>query len=421
MVFPRIFRSSNPTLYTSMRTSWQQKVFMILIFLYVLLTSQTWWTNHMKPQAIAVVMNLVLGLSVLTVGKSIRITSRIAYPLFALMCLSLWYTFIRTPGYGGYIFLTLFPALYLYAMRRDMQNETLRFCTKWFAIFVIISLFIYVVTFFISLPPLGIVKFRSNNTYPPFLNYFFYLRPMHLPFIRFQGFFWEPGHLAISSIFFMAANKFEFKGNKYMWFLLAGLVASLSLAGYVLFGITWLLLRSKGLKKLIVTAGAALVLIIGAQTYNGGDNILNNLIISRLAFDEKKGIEGNNRTNDRTDKIYNQVVTSQYILTGHPDAVQLDVFGAGYKKYIVDFGLVAALLFFWFYWSLCVPGCNRKYAIRMWVLVVITWCDCEYLEWFSWLLPYILGIASTAPQNFHLPATLTPALPSPNSNSRTNS
>lgn len=55
---------------------------------------------------------------------------------------------------------------------------------------------------------------------------------------------------------------------------------------------------------------------MGGISYNGGRNVLNEKILSRLQYDEDKGISGNNRTSHLADAYFEQYTNNGQILFG---------------------------------------------------------------------------------------------------------
>lgn len=360
----------------------------------MLLTSATWYTIHLPSTPVVGVMNFLIFIAFVLFVPKIKFTASAVKIVLSLLLIGVWFTIIKGIVFGVYVLVKLLPALYLFLLPLYLKVKLLNFCTKWFSIFLIFSIILYLITqFVILLPPIfGIFKVGEDNFYPPFFNYFFYIRPSYgEQAFRFNGFFLEPGHLAISTIFFLVANKLDFKKTKYMWILLISLILSWSLAGYILLGLSWFMFKTNGIKNIIIAACMGIILMFGAQIWNGGDNMLNNLIFSRLEITDDGEIAGNNRTTERTDNIFEDTLSSGQIITGKSNADDLKITGAGYKKYLIQYGLISAFLMFALYWNLRNPKCNTHYGLCFFILIFLTWCDCEYIVWFTWILPFTLG------------------------------
>lgn len=375
------------------------RLFEIVIFAFVLFSSTTWFTIVFPTTPVVGLLNIMMVVCLFPMIRTLKLTRNFNIAMGSLIIIGLWFTIIRGIVFGIYIFFCFLPAIHLFLLPVKYKKALLNFCTKWYAVFLLLSILLYFITDFIPFPsPLPMVDVGRNNFYPPFINYFFYIKPTINPYdvSRFNAFFLEPGHLSLSTTFFIVANKLDFKNNRYLWIMLFAIIISLSLAGYVLLAISWVLFKSNGFKGVLITIIIFSGLYMGGQIWNEGDNHLNNKIFARLEYNDEKGIEGNNRTDDRTDWIFDNLISSGKILTGLPDAENKYVFGAGFKKYFIQFGLIAAILVFVYYWNLISPGCDKKYAIKFFLLIILAFCDCEYPTWFTWLLPYVLGIGVTA-------------------------
>ena len=97
---------------------------------------------------------------------------------------------------------------------------------------------------------------------------------------RFHSIFLEPGHLGCIIAFFVMANQYNFK-NRYVLIMSIVLLFTLSLAGYVLFYIGFLVYfinksKDTGKFRRIVAVGVVFIGIwLFGTYYNGGDNYVN--------------------------------------------------------------------------------------------------------------------------------------------------
>jgi len=117
-----------------------------------------------------------------------------------------------------------------------------------------------------------------------FTNYYFFLirdwgQVMLIP--RFQAFFLEPGHMGTAIVLLLATQVGQMK-KWYNIILLIALLFSFSLAAYVLLVIVMLLhlwMKRKRIIAKILFVSVLIAIILGsASVYNGGDNMLNQLI-----------------------------------------------------------------------------------------------------------------------------------------------
>lgn len=370
-------------------------IFKITCLIYLILSSYAWLNFKLPTTPMVGVVNVIMLGCLVVMGYKIHVNSRLINLFIFLFTIFISFAISRGMIFGVFSALRFLPAIYLFILPEDQKKKLLKFVSVWFAIFVGLGLILYFALMFVKirpfLPPVGFEP--GLETYRVMQNYIFYLKPALDPgeFIRFQAFFIEPGHLALVSIMILAANNFEFHKRWYMWVILSGILVSLSLAGYLLIVIGWVLLKIKDTRTIIATSIIGMIVIIGLQSWGGGDNIVNEKIFSRLETDKHRGIEGNNRTNSRTDILYDLAVSNGDVFFGVPSADKKKVEGAGYKKFFIQFGLVPAIFIFFFYWNLAQPNTRKRYHIGFFILIFLAFMDCEYPHWFSWLLGYTIG------------------------------
>ena len=373
-------------------------LFEIITLIFLLYTSYAWFGVVGAGAVVPFATNIFLGVGLILLGAKLEFTPRTFVQIFLLGCILIVMMICRDFRFAFNQLLMYLPAIYIFLLPGELKEKLLKFVTKWFAIAVAVSLLIYIALKFVRLPAVlpPIPGNKIADSYPYFYNYLFYLKPgvAGTGIVRFQGFFLEPGHLAINCVMFIAGNNYDFKNNRYIWVITAALLISLSLAGYVLFVLGWIMLKVKDITSIISTLVASIFVVFMLQFWNGGDNPLSNQIFARLELDTHKGIKGNNRVNSRTNNMFNITVNSEQIFFGMENAYAKKPFGAGYKKFIVLYGIVPIFVIFAFYASLTSPHCRRRYAMGFYILLFLTFLDCEYTFWFSWMLCYICGTAS---------------------------
>jgi hypothetical protein len=137
-----------------------------------------------------------------------------------------------------------------------------------------------------------------------------------------------------------------------------------------------------------------------AQEYNGGDNAINLGLFDRLEQDSEKGIKGNNRISEKTDDEFKQFLSSDLFWFGldrakfKSDIEDETIAGAGYTIYLIQNGLVCALFFFLFYFSIAAKSVDKIKSFFFLFLIIITFLQAAYPESGSWLIPFILGISN---------------------------
>lgn len=365
--------------------------------LFYFFISSNVWVNFVIPKnLVTALISVMLVIIMSKSNRGIRFNRRELRLLFILSLMSIWGIFSVSFSYGILTFFTFFPAIILYSLSLSDKKETLNFITKWFGIIMTASIVIFILIQFVAIPPFSIFQLTDNTFYPPYKNYFVFIQSTDLLdniLYRFNGPFLEPGHLSVVSSLVLFANAYNFKENKWLWASLGCVLISMSLAGYVITILGLVLLKLRNLKSAI----AITVCLFGAylfvtQLWNGGNNIVYELIVARLEYDEEKGIAGNNRTTERTDDFYEDLVNDGRIWLGI-GSIEKDVYivGAGYKIYFIRFGIISALLVLCFYWNLIPKHYNKRYVYSFIIVLALTFMQRAYPGWFSWLLCFTLG------------------------------
>lgn len=364
-----------------------------IINLWWLLTSTFAWPMLSIPQMyLLIVANVGMLIALSFQPIKLNIDAKTGLVLLAIVGSTLWSTWLDGVESGMTRAMQYMPALYLMQLPYEYLKDLLKFTTKWYAILLIPGLIIYWVVLIIPLPSLGTFE---HEGYVPFINYGFFLQTTYDGFrtYRFNAFFLEPGHQAIASTFLMMANRFDFKKCKWLIVLLVAVIFSISLAGYLLAIIGFLLLKVNNLRKGLLALGLLAAVVAGGLLWSGGDNTLNEMIISRLEYDESSGIKGNNRFYNNTDFEYGRVVGTKYFWTsikGHRDTELIS--GAGYKIYILHYGMIGTILALIFYLSLIPSKPDYRFTISFFIVIVLCFLQRAYPFWYSWLFPYVVGM-----------------------------
>ena len=279
------------------------------------------------------------------------------------------------------------------------RKEILKFCGMGFAIILLISLVGFLLSWVISIPSFGYLYYE-NYVYE---NYLFFLKLASvLRSVRFTSVFLEPGHVGMICAFFLYAFNYEIK-KWYVLVYLASLLCTLSLAGYLLLIIGFVLYcvnnKDSGIFKWVFLC----ILLFGggyvvALSYNGGNNLVNSMIIERLEYDEELGVAGNNRADDATRSRFQSFIKSNDVWFGYPldqyerlrnsDAIH----GAGYMIYMFSSGIYGVTLVFLFYFIMARKSNNKKYMLFMLLLYAICFVQRAYPLWVAWLLPFICSM-----------------------------
>lgn len=229
--------------------------------------------------------------------------------------------------------------------------------------------------------------------------------------LRFQSIFLEPGYLGTLMAFLLYSIRYDFRRFKSGWILLVSLFLSLSMAGYVLGLLGFILFRwSQGfnIKKLMLLSVFLSLGVFFAQDYNSGRNIVNEKMLKRFELDNEKGIKGNNRVGDGANFYFERSIRDGSFLFGlgkkEIDRINggkgwedeadysTQIRGAGYKIFILYNGLFSALLYALAYYKIGVErNRNKRYVIGYLIVILATFLQAAYPDSYSWLIPFILG------------------------------
>jgi len=325
----------------------------------------------------------------------VRLTKRAVYVIILITILSIFSIYLFNLSVGLVTFLSYIPALFLFMLNRDYKEELLKYVTKWYSIILGISLVVFFLTFFINIPSIGVFLTGDDYLYDPYDNYVFFIKQRHShSFIyRFNGPFLEPGHQAMISGIMLFANKFRFKDNYYLWILFTSILISLSLAGYVILIIGLIFVYVQSIIKLFSICFVGLIFsVFVTNLWNDGDNPVNLLIFERLQYDDEKGIVGNNRFVQSTDDYFEKSIKNGTIILGERSMEpNKRIVGAGYKIFLLRYGVITTIMTAFLYLLLINPQANKRYAFSFFILMCIIFLQRAYPTWYSWLLPYALG------------------------------
>ena len=238
------------------------------------------------------------------------------------------------------------------------------------------------------------------GSYESFENYFLFITPsFSLDALRYQSVFLEPGHLGTLCAFFLFINNYNLK-KYYNIFFLTALVFSLSLAGYVLTVIGYffsLIINKRKLFAPLLVIGVVITALTFATTLFDEESDFNALIIERLKLDDDKGIAGNDRFSEETDKLFASSVSSGDIWfgMGTEEFFSKKLDGSGFKIYILHHGIIAYILIWLFYWIEATNSINRKKAICMCILLYLSFLKSTNPCTYFWFIIFYLYINET--------------------------
>lgn len=298
----------------------------------------------------------------------------------------------------------IIPVFFIVCIHSDFKEYILNRILKWYSYLIIPGIFLYIILFFVDLPSLGVLQYTNNisanSTYGICENYFFMLKPVEISasevLERFRGPFLEPGFLGMMSAWLLFGTGHDYKRRE-SWIVLLSLLLAMSLAGYILGLIGFLFSRyyQKRIdsRKLLLYTGALLCFIFISQNYNNGDNPVNKAILSRLEYDDEKGIVGNNRTTLVVDAMFLEMFSDAETFWFGYDrnlfkADDNELTGNGFTLFVVKNGFMGLFFACSFYLIITFRAKNKKFSFLMLLFFCICFWQRVYVEWFAWLICY---------------------------------
>ena len=303
------------------------------------------------------------------------------------------------------LFTSIFPAFIIIMLNDEDRICCFKYIFKWFAILMIPSIIAWLIYLSVGLPSIGRIWYKREGVQPLWYllhnNHIFLITYALKETTRFCGYFLEPGHLGMMGAFLLFADGFNFK-KRTSWIILLSVFLSFSLTGYVLSFLGYLFVkyerRQIRLKFIIFFGILIIAFYLFSTLYNGGDNYLNEKIISRLEPDEEKGIEGNNRVFGQIDLYFATMFNDWHlILFGYSEETirflaQTGSRGTGIEMFIVAHGVIGVLLSFFPYLVYLYLTKNRQYAIFSFVFILLLLLQRSMWYWPAWIICYVYGI-----------------------------
>ena len=311
--------------------------------------------------------------------------------------------------FGMWYILGFLPYVTIICLNDKDKIRCWEFITKWYGYLMIPSLIVFILCGIVELPSFGIqnavaADWAEESGYGKCKNYIFYMQSQFDNYgLRFNGPFLEPGHLGMMGAFLLFGNNFNFK-KKGMIPILIAVCFTLSLAGYMLtlIGLVMILFYRKKIRAkhmLICVLGLLGIYNFGVY-FNDGDNLINEMILSRLEFDSETGFKGNNRVFGLTEIYYLGLYNDmKLLLYGYPHHImewlnENGSRGSGYMVYMCWNGLIGVIIASLLYIIVIFKTKARFFAILSFIFVgFMFWQRC-YPMWTSWIICYIYSIVT---------------------------
>lgn len=378
-----------------------------LVFVFFLATMRCWigfgGRKLLMVYAFPVVM---LGLYFV---KQVKYEFRTRYVVFsAIMAISSVFSLKTNMNINGYIF-QMWPAISFFFVLSIPDNEkeyVFKKIVKWFGILMMLGIPIYLITQFVRLPGFGtiIAEYNAELVKGECTNYLFYIYHHQLSdgmsFRRFNGPFIEPGDVGCATAFLLMATRFDFKKYRYLWAVLAALVLSLSLAGYMLTFFAYMVKSYYEDKRNFKTITVIFVILLGVYLfgtiYNGGDNIINEKILARLQYDEETGISGYNRTSLLKVEYFMAMFNDPKVMLYGYDQSTIEMLfrynnGAGIVNKFLTVGIVRVIGLILPFAYFAFSSSSRKYAWMFFVFFLLFYSQRADI-WLNYVMSYVYGI-----------------------------
>lgn len=381
-------------------------IFKLVILCSILEGAQAWF---FWDYWFTLYFNVVItAISIIYFMKKVNIRNYNIHYILCLLILTSIAISITDKSINGIIgiIITFFPFYILLGCDHETINKHFIFCQKCLSFIFVPSIILHIILLFSNIPPLFISTNDASIQYS-YNNYIILVKNFQLYEYRFCSIFLEPGYLGTLCAFMLFADNYNFskKANK---IILITLLFSMSLAGYLTAIIGYIALNIRINKKSIKKIFILVCLIIGtylfSQNYNNGDNNINHALFERLVIDEDKGIKGNNRFTETTDEYFEWYLKSDFfgIGLGEKDIFDINnyniqnnlgvISGAGYKIYLLKYGILRLIFIFIAYLLLALRYKNKKYSFIFLLLIILTFIQAAYPLSTSWLIPYTFGL-----------------------------
>lgn len=369
------------------------KIGVLIMFLNSMYPWVTWNLGILLPLILSVLFSIpFLGMNSASPYLGVNRKGKRLIVLY-LILMSIWES-LQLSIFGiAFRILYCIPFFAMFSFKEEYKCEIVDFITKWFARLLAISLVFYILIKIGINLPYSYISFSSEDSYDTFYNYYFcIIKPLSF---RFQSIFLEPGHMTMGIAPLLFLKEYNLKDKNVLILFLAQLF-SLSLAGYIVmiigYIITLFLRKDEFKSKIKYLVGIAITLVLFSYAIprmTGMDDIWDVAMISRL---EDYSENGYRRNSEDFDVVYDRISKTSTIITGTQKNTD-DYGGAGFKKYIVSYGIIGVFLVVMLYCSPCFMYKKRKRVISLSLILLILLFQNSYPSWFCALSCLILGSA----------------------------
>ena len=305
-------------------------------------------------------------------------------PMMTLILFTIYERISMESNINAYIML-LFRYSFFYALFKlnlERLPKLATFICKMMALLLIPSILGYII--YLNGFPLPCRDAQFGEFYS-FSNYYLFMIPdsdIFIFFPRFISYFLEPSIIGSACAFLL----FTQRGKWRKWYnitLLTTLLLSFSLASYIyliviMFFNSWTA-GKKMFRKLMAVVAILITATIITFTYNGGDNLMHDLIMLRLEVDDGE-LAGDNRVTGNFESDYNNFIKSSDIILGRK--FEATEFGnAGYRVFFYENGIVGIILLLVFYSTSMMYSPNIRAVISALIIASLYFGVSAFMLW----------------------------------------
>ena len=305
-------------------------------------------------------------------------------PMMTLVLFTIYERISMESNINAYIML-LFRYSFFYALfKLDLERlpKLATFICKMMALLLIPSILGFII--YLNGFPLPCRDVQFSEFYS-FSNYYLFMIPdsdIFIFFPRFISYFLEPSIIGSACAFLL----FTQRGKWRKWYnitLLTTLLLSFSLASYIyliviMFFNSWTA-GKKMFRKLMAVVAILITATIITFTYNGGDNLMHDLIMLRLEVDDGE-LAGDNRVTGNFESDYNNFIKSSDVILGRK--FEVTEFGnAGYRVFFYENGIVGIILLLVFYSTSMMYSPNIRAVISTLIIASLYFGVSAFMLW----------------------------------------
>ena len=313
-----------------------------------------------------------------SVSKHLFTRTDYKYPLLAFFVILVYQAVVNELNIKGYI--TIFVNCAIVLSLLSLRYELLTKLAQWLAVTMgcILAVSIPYYMLFLLGYDLPNVSLENEELGYSYFNYFFFLLDNRFTAIiipRFSSVFLEPGHLGSVCVYLLATQIGRWK-KWYCILLMTAIVLSFSLAAYIFMIImAFMSMWIRG-KRIVVSLTIFIALLVTggvyAYFYNNGNNMVNELILSRLEVDEDGKLVGDNRVTEEFQDEFDDFLESDDILFGRKYENEKYGWGnSGFRVFTYDNGFVGVMLVIVFYLLAIHRSRNLKAKISMFLFACV--------------------------------------------------